>query len=64
MAHDDNAFKVEVQGLDGGFGYTLTGLMIVDGVRTQINEHYALESEVASRLASGWTSWADQVDSE
>jgi hypothetical protein len=64
MAHDENVFKVEVQALDATFGYDLTGLMIVAGVRTEINEHYALESEVATRLASGFNAWAAQVDSE
>lgn len=64
MAHDKNVFKVEVQALDPQFGYQLTGLIIVDGVRTEINEHYDLESEVAARLQSGWTNFASQVDSE
>jgi hypothetical protein len=64
MAHDQNVFKVEVQALDSGFGYQMTGLMIVAGVRTEINEHYDLESEVGTRLQSGWTAWAAQVDSE
>ena len=64
MAHDENVFKIEVQGLDATFGYQMTGLMIVDGVRTEINEHYGLESQVATRLQSGWTAWAAQVDSE
>lgn len=64
MAHDENVFKVEVQALDATFGYQMTGLMIVAGVRQEINEHYDLESEVASRLQSGWAAWAAQVDSE
>jgi hypothetical protein len=64
MAHDDNVFKVEVQALDATFGYQMTGLMIVAGERTEINEHYDLESEVATRLQSGWAAWAAQVDSE
>lgn len=64
MAHDQNVFKIEVQALDPTYGYQLTGLMIVDGVRTEINEHYSLESEVAARLQSGWAAWAALVDSE
>ena len=64
MAHDENVFKVEVQALDATFGYQMTGLMIVDGVRQEINEHYDLETQVAARLQSGWTAWAAQVDSE
>lgn len=64
MAHDQNVFKIEVQALDPTFGYQLTGLMIVAGARTEINEHYDLESEVASRLQSGFNAWAAQVDSE
>lgn len=64
MAHDDNVFKVEVQALDPTFGYQMTGLMIVAGVRQQINEHYDTEAEVDTRLQSGWAAWAAQVDSE
>ena len=64
MAHDRNVFKIEVQALDPTYGYQLTGLMIVAGERTEINEHYPLESEVAARLQSGWAAWAALVDSE
>ena len=64
MAHNDNVFKVEIQALDATFGYDMVGLMIVAGVRTEINEHYDLESQVATRLQSGWAAWAAQVDSE
>jgi hypothetical protein len=64
MAHDQNVFKIEVQALDATFGYQMTGLMIVDGVRTEINEHYPTEAEVSTRLTSGWNAWAAQVDSE
>ena len=64
MAHDDNVFKIEVQALDPTHGYQLTGLMIVDQVRTEINAHYATEAEVSTRLTSGWNAWAAQVDSE
>jgi hypothetical protein len=64
MAHDQNVFKVEVQALDATFGYRFTGLMIVDGVRTEINEHYDTEAAVKTRLQSGWDAWAAQVDSE
>jgi hypothetical protein len=64
MAHDQNVFKIEVQALDATFGYQMTGLMIVDNVRTEINEHYATEAEVSARLTSGWNAWAAQVDSE
>lgn len=64
MAHDDNVFKVEVQALDPAFGYQMTGLMIVAGERTEINEHYDTELQVETRLQSGWQAWATQVDSE
>ena len=60
----DNVFKVEVEALDGGEGYLIRGLIIVAGVRTKINEHRALESEVRTRLGTGFDIWASQVDAE
>lgn len=59
-----NVFKVEVEALDAGQGYLVRGLMIVAGARTTINEHYGLESEVRTRLGTGFDTWAGQVDSE
>jgi hypothetical protein len=60
----ENVFKVEVEALDATQGYLFSGLMIVAGSRTEIREHYDTEVEVSSRLQSGWTAWAAQVDSE
>jgi len=64
MAHDDNVFKIEIQALDPTFGYQMTGMMIVDRERTEINEHYDTEAEVSTRLTAGWNAWAALVDSE
>lgn len=57
-------FNIEVEALDAGQGYLLRGLLIVDGVRTKVNEHYATEAEVRTRLGTGWDLWAGQVNSE
>ena len=59
-----NMFSVEVEELDATQGYLVRGTMIVAGVQTVINEHYALESEVRTRLGTGWDLWAAQVDAE
>jgi hypothetical protein len=59
-----NVFKIEVEALDSAQGYLVRGLMIVDNARTEINEHYALESEVRTRLGTGFDIWAGQVDAE
>lgn len=60
----DNVFKVEVTALDPTYGYQLEGLFIVAGVRNRISEHYPLESQVRTRLQTGFDAWAAQVDSE
>lgn len=59
-----NVFRVEVEALDASQGYLLRGLMIVEGARTEINEHYGLESEVRTRLGTGFDVWAAQVNAE
>jgi hypothetical protein len=60
----ENIFKVEVEALDASQGYLFRGLMIVDNVRTDINEHYQLEVDARTRLQTGFDAWAAQVDSE
>lgn len=59
-----NVFRVEVEALDASQGYLVRGLMIVEGARTEINEHYGLESEVRTRLGTGFDVWAAQVNAE
>lgn len=59
-----NVFKIEVEALDAAQGYLLRGLMIINGARTEINEHYATEALVRTRLGTGWDIWAAQVDAE
>jgi hypothetical protein len=59
-----NVFKVEVEALDSGQGYLIRGLLIVDGTRTEINEHHATEALVRTRLGTGFDVWAAQVDAE
>ena len=59
-----NVFKIEVEALDATQGYLLRGLMIVDGARTEINEHFATEAAVRTRLGTGFDIWAAQVDAE
>lgn len=59
-----NVFKIEVEALDAGQGYLLRGLMIVNGDRTEINEHNATEAATRTRLGTGFDTWAAQVDSE
>ena len=59
-----NVFRVEVEALDASQGYLVRGLMIVEGARTEINEHYGLESEVRTRLGTGFDVWAGQVNAE
>lgn len=60
----ENVFKVEVEALDATQGYLVRGLMIVGGARTEINEHYATEALVRTRLGTGFDVWAAQVDAE
>ena len=59
-----NEFSIVVEALDAEQGYLLRGKMWVDNALTEINEHYDTEAEVATRLQSGWSFWASQVDSE
>lgn len=59
-----NVFKVEVEALDATQGYLVRGLMIVNGNRTEINEHYGTEAAVRTRLGTGFDLWAGQVDAE
>lgn len=59
-----NVFRVEVEALDASQGYLVRGLMIVDGASSEINEHYGLESQVRTRLGTGFDVWAAQVNSE
>ena len=59
-----NLLRLEVEALDATQGYLLRGLMIVDGARTEINEHYGTEAAVRTRLGTGWDIWAAQVNSE
>lgn len=59
-----NLLRLEVEALDATQGYLLRGLMIVDGARTEINEHYSTEAAVRTRLGTGWDIWAAQVNSE
>lgn len=59
-----NVFKVEVEALDSTQGYLVRGLMIVDGARQEINEHYSTEAAVRTRLGTGFDVWAAQVDAE
>jgi len=62
-------FRVECEALDAGQGYLLRGKMAVNdgqgGVTwTEINEHYALEADLRTRLGTGFDIWAGQVNSE
>jgi hypothetical protein len=59
-----NELSLEVKALDSGHGYTLRGVMIVDNVRTMIEEHYATEATLRTRLGTGFDIWAAQVNSE
>lgn len=59
-----NDFKVEVEALDAGQGYLVRGKMSVNNDITAINEHYATEAEVRTRLGTGFDIWAAQVDAE
>lgn len=60
----DSRLTFSVKALDAGHGYTLNATMIVDGVRTAIEEHFATEAALRSRLGTGFDIWAAQVDSE
>lgn len=60
----DNTFKIDVTALDSGQGYLLIGLLIVNGVRTKVQEHYDTEAALRTRLGTGFDIWAAQVDSE
>jgi hypothetical protein len=57
-------FEVKVEALDAGQGYLLRGQIIIDGVRTEIHEHYALEADARTRMGTGFDLFAAQVDSE
>lgn len=59
-----NDFTVEVEALDAGQGYLVRGKMSVNNDITAINEHYATEAEVRTRLGTGFDIWAAQVDAE
>lgn len=59
-----NVLKLDVEALDATQGYLLRGLMIVDGARTEINEHHSTEAALRTRLGTGFDTWAAQVDSE
>lgn len=59
-----NVFKAEVEALDATQGYLLRGALTVNGVRTEINEHYSTEAAVRTRLGTGFDAWAAQVNSE
>ena len=59
-----DTIKLEIFALDATFGYTLKGIGVVNGERTEINEHYATEAAMKSRLATLWQWWANQVDAE
>lgn len=59
-----NVLRLEVEALDAGQGYLLRGLMMVDGARTEINEHHATEAVLRTRLGTGFDIWAAQVDAE
>lgn len=59
-----NSFNVTVEALDAGQGYLVRGAMFVDGQQTAINEHYATEAEVRTRLGTGFDIWAGQVNAE
>lgn len=60
----ENVLKLEVEALDTSQGYLLRGLIIIDKVRTEINEHHATEATLRTRLGTGFDIWAAQVDSE
>jgi len=60
----ENFIRMDVQALDATHGYNVKGVMDIDGVRTEINEHYATEAEVRTRLGTGFDIWASQVNSE
>jgi hypothetical protein len=59
-----NMFTAEVEALDSGQGYLLRGTLTVNGARNEINEHFATEAAVRTRLGTGFDLWAAQVDAE
>ncbi len=59
-----NKLVLEVEALDAGQGYLLRGMMVIEGNKIQIREHYATEAELRTRLGTGFDIWASQVNSE
>lgn len=59
-------FQVKVTALDAGQGYLVQGVMTYGDpiTRQEINEHYATEAEVRTRLGTGFDIWAGNVDAE